>query len=177
MQVSTLRLQGLKLVSPRVFRDPRGFFFENYRESLYRSEGIDCSFVQDNSSFSTKGTVRGLHYQLAPGQAKLVSCLSGKIWDVAVDIRPDSPTFGRWEAVELDGESHQQLFIPVGFAHGFCVLSDEAIVQYKVSAPYDPLLERSILWNDPFLSVPWPIQHPILSDRDQKSPLFLEVFK
>lgn len=174
MQVTDLRISGLKLIVPRVFEDERGFFFESYRASRYREDGIDVAFVQDNVSFSRYGTIRALHFQSAPGQAKLVSCVQGKIWDVAVDLREHSPTFGEWEAVELDGESHRQLFVPVGFAHGFCVLSETARVHYKVSSPYDPKTEVSIRWND--FGIQWPIQNPLLSPRDQTSPFFRELY-
>ncbi len=177
MQISDLRIKGLKLIKPRIFKDERGFFFESYRKDLYLSLGIEVPFVQDNVSFSQKGTVRALHFQSHPGQAKLVSCIQGKIWDVAVDIRPESPTFGQWEAVELDDQGHHQLFVPIGFAHGFCVLSETALVQYKVSAPYDAKTECSIRWNDPDINVIWPIQQPVLSPRDQISPYFKEVFR
>lgn len=176
MRVVDLRLKGLKLIEPRVFSDERGFFFESYRELLYVQEGIDVRFVQDNLSSSCAGTLRGLHYQSYPGQAKLVTVLSGAVWDVAVDIRPDSPTFGQWEAVQLDDRSKKQLFIPVGFAHGYCVLSEHALFSYKVSAPYDPPQEKSIRWNDPVLGIDWPIGEPRLSARDQTSPFFREVF-
>lgn len=163
-------LAGLKLIVPRLFSDERGFFFESFKQSHF-----DIPFVQDNTSFSTKGVLRGLHFQSHPGQAKIVSCIQGKIWDVAVDIRPNSPTFGQWEAVELDDENHHQFYIPVGFAHGFCVLSDTALVQYKVSSFYDPATECSIRWNDPDLKIKWPIEKPILSSRDQTCPFFKEV--
>lgn len=176
MEFIDLPIAGLKLIVPRLFRDERGFFFESYKKAPFSEEGIDVCFVQDNASLSVKGTVRGLHYQSHPGQAKLVSCVQGKIWDVAVDIRPASPTFMRWEAVELDDQSHKQLFIPVGFAHGFAVLSDTARVHYKVSAPYDPKTESSIRWNDPELKIAWPVREPILAPRDQVSPFFKEVF-
>lgn len=175
MQVIDLRLSGLKWIIPRLFQDERGFFFESYRESHFAEYGIQTTFVQDNDSLSRQGTIRGLHFQSHPGQAKLVRCLQGKIWDVAVDLRPLSPTFMQWEAVELDDEKHQALFIPVGFAHGFCVLSPQARVHYKVSAPYDPKVERSIRWNDPEINVQWPIQNPLLSPRDQTSPFFQEM--
>lgn len=170
MQVFPLRIADLKLIVPRLFQDERGFFFESYKQSLFGTP-----FVQDNTSFSVRGTLRGLHYQSNPGQAKIVSCIQGKIWDVAVDIRPTSPTFGQWEAIELDDEQHHQLYIPVGFAHGFCVLSETALVHYKVSSFYDPATECSIRWNDPDLKIDWPIAKPILSPRDQKSPFFKEV--
>ena len=175
MEIVELRLQGLKKIVPRFFRDERGFFFESYRQVLYEEKGIGVRFVQDNVSFSRKGTVRALHFQSSPGQAKLVSCIQGKIWDVAVDVRRDSPTFGQWEAVELDSERHEQVFIPIGFAHGFCVLSETALVQYKVSSPYDPKTECSIRWNDPDFNINWPIRDPVLSPRDQVSPFFREL--
>lgn len=175
MQASPLQLSGLKLISPKIFSDGRGFFFESYSKEVYEKIGIATSFVQDNSSFSKQGTIRALHYQSTPGQAKLISCVLGKIWDVAVDIRPDSPTFGKWIGVELDDKSHKQLFIPIGFAHGFCVLSETALVHYKVSSVYNPKTECSIRWNDPTLNIDWPIRSPILSERDQQSPLFNEI--
>jgi dTDP-4-dehydrorhamnose 3,5-epimerase len=177
MEIVDLRLKGLKKIVPRLFKDERGFFFESYRQGLYEEQGIGVQFVQDNVSFSKKGTVRALHFQSAPGQAKLVSCVQGKIWDVAVDLRLDSPTFGQWESVELDSEKHEQFFVPVGFAHGFCVLSETALVQYKVSHPYDPKTECSIRWNDPDFNIDWPVRDPILSPRDQLSPFFRELKK
>lgn len=175
MEIIDLRLSGLKKIVPRIFKDERGFFFENYRQSIYREKGVDVEFIQDNISFSRFGTVRALHFQSFPGQAKLVSCIEGRIWDVAVDIRKNSPTFGQWEAVELDSEKHEQVFIPIGFAHGFCVLSETALVQYKVSNPYDAKTECSIRWNDPDFNIAWPIEKPILSPRDQVSPFFREL--
>ena len=176
MKVSNLSLNGLKLIAPRVFHDERGFFFESYALGKFVEQEIAIPFVQDNISYSKKGTVRALHFQSHPGQAKLVSCLKGSIWDVAVDIRPDSPTFGQWEAILLDDRDRCQLFIPFGFAHGFCVLSEDALVQYKVSSPYHLEAERSIRWNDPDLAIPWPIEHPILSERDRTNAFFKEVF-
>lgn len=176
MESVDLRLEGLKKLSPRVFQDERGCFFETYRQPLYEACGVKIPFVQDNTSFSKKGTIRGLHFQSGKGQAKLVSCLLGAIWDVAVDIRPDSPTFGKWESVLLDDVGRNQIFIPEGFAHGFCVLSDVALVHYKVSSIYDPKAESSIRWDDPDLAVCWPVSHPELSLRDQRSPFFREVF-
>lgn len=172
MQVQSFSIQGLLVIQPKVFKDGRGLFFESYRKSRYMDAGVDAEFVQDNVSFSRKNTVRGLHYQAEPGQAKLVSALQGRIWDVAVDIRPHSPTYGEWQAVELSDENFQQFFIPAGFAHGFCVLSDTARVQYKVSAPYDPNEERTIAWNDAAFAVAWPVSYPILSDRDRKAAPF-----
>jgi dTDP-4-dehydrorhamnose 3,5-epimerase len=135
MKYRSLEIEGLCLIEPAVFVDDRGLFFESYSKTLYQKNGIEVDFVQDNIAVSKEGVIRALHYQSKPGQAKLVSCLEGKIWDVAVDIRPGSPTFGKWVGVELDDQKHQQLFIPVGFAHGYCVLSKSAKVQYKVSSP------------------------------------------
>lgn len=166
MEVINLKLAGLKLLKPRVFRDDRGFFFESYRKDLYREIGIDCDFVQDNHSRSVKGTLRGLHYQSSPGQAKLLRVATGRIFDVAVDIRPESPTFGEWRGVQLDAEDHCQIYIPIGFAHGFCVLSDVCDVLYKVSSNYDPRTECTIRWDDPAIGIEWPIQNPLLSARD-----------
>lgn len=174
MKTSCLRIEGLVVIEPQIFSDSRGYFFESYRLPRYVEAGIDANFVQDNLSFSKRGSVRGLHYQ--PGQAKLVSVLVGAIWDVAVDLRAGSPTFGQWEGVELDDQTRRQMFIPDGFAHGFCILSETALVQYKVTAIYDPKAERSIRWNDPHLAVEWPVSEPILSARDQSSPFFEEIF-
>lgn len=178
MAVGTcLSIPGIQLVIPNVFSDERGFFFESYNQNNYEQLGISLQFVQDNISFSKQGTIRALHYQSNPGQAKLVSCLQGKIWDVAVDIRPESATFGQWVGVELDDQDHHQLFIPAGFAHGYCVLSDSALISYKVSSPYNVQTEKTIRWNDPTLNISWPIRNPILSVRDQQSPFFYEIFR
>lgn len=174
MEVVELPLAGLKLVKPRVFADSRGFFLETYQANRYAEAGVDCTFVQDNHSRSVKGTLRGLHFQSHPGQAKLIRVGQGRIYDVAVDIRPSSPTFGQWQGVYLDGETHHQLFIPVGFAHGFCVVSEIADVLYKASANYDAATECTIRWNDPEIGVEWPIDSPILSARDQAGPPFAE---
>ncbi len=176
MDAVDLELSGLKLLSPKIFGDERGYFFESYRQPLYSEAGIVELFVQDNISFSKRGAVRGLHYQEKPGQAKLVSCLQGTIWDVAVDIRPGSETFGKWAAALLDDVHCRQLYVPIGFAHGFCVLSETAKVCYKVSSIYDPKTEKALRWNDPDLKVAWPVENPILSPRDQMSPFFKEVF-
>ena len=175
MELVSLPLDGLKLIKPRIFSDDRGFFYESYRQNIYQDFGIETPFVQDNISFSKYGTIRALHFQSHPGQAKLVSCIQGKIWDVAVDIRPNSPTFGKWEAALLDDQNHHQFFIPVGFAHGYCVLSETATVHYKVSSIYDPKYECSIRWNDPDIRVDWPIQPLSLSPRDQISPFLKEL--
>lgn len=174
MKFCSLEIPGLMVVEPRVFRDDRGFFLESYRKDLFAEAGITCDFVQDNHSRSRRGTVRGLHYQSTPGQAKLLRCTAGTIWDVAVDIRPGSPTFGRWAGIELCADSHRMLFIPVGFAHGFAVLSEVAEVQYKCSARYDAQTEAGIAWDDPELSVDWKVGEPILSPRDRSNPSFAD---
>lgn len=172
MEVTSLPLSGLLLLKPKVFRDARGFFVETYSEPRYRAAGIDCGFVQDNHSRSSRGTLRGLHYQSAPGQAKLIRVGLGRIFDVAVDLRPESPTFGRWFGAELDAEEHAQLFIPVGFAHGFCVLSEVAEVLYKVSSVYDAKTEVGLRWDDPDIGVKWPVSEPLLSERDKTAESF-----
>ncbi len=164
------RLDGLIHLVPTVHADDRGFFVETYSHDVYRHAGVGVDFVQDNHSRSGPGTLRGLHYQRRPGQAKLIRAVRGRIWDVAVDIRPASPTFGQWEAIELDDQSHHQLFVPVGFAHGFCVLSEVADVAYKVSAPYDGSEERGLAWDDPEIGIAWPVADPILSSRDRANP-------
>jgi dTDP-4-dehydrorhamnose 3,5-epimerase len=171
-------LPDILVVEPRVFRDDRGFFVETYHAPRYRAAGIDVAFVQDNHSRSTRGTLRGLHWQVAPhAQAKLIRVLAGEILDVAVDIREESPTCGRWTAVTLSADNFRQLFIPVGFAHGFLVLSDVADVEYKCSDVYDPASERGIMWNDPTLGIVWPTADPILSARDQAHPPFAAALR
>ena len=175
MEVIDLKLSGLKLIKPQVFGDARGFFLETYSAARYAAAGIDVVFVQDNHSRSVHGTLRGLHYQSQPGQAKLIRVIQGRIWDVVVDIRPGSPTFGQWHSTELDSDRKEQLFIPIGFAHGFCVLSDAAEVEYKVSTPYDPQTECSVNYADPELAVPWPISQPVLSARDQAAESFASL--
>lgn len=177
MQVEELSLEGVRKIRPRIFLDGRGFFRETFRRPLYRQAGIDVDFVQDNHSFSKRGTIRGMHFQRSPGQAKLVSVMEGKIFDVIVDIRPGSLTFGQWEGVYLDGAEGDQLFIPVGFAHGFCVVSDHAHVFYKVSTLYDPSEERSFRFDDPSVGIRWPLEEPVLSERDLASPSLHEALQ
>ncbi|MGH8546449.1 MAG: dTDP-4-dehydrorhamnose 3,5-epimerase, partial [Gammaproteobacteria bacterium] len=161
------------LVKPKVFGDHRGFFMETYKRSEFEANGISGLFVQDNYSHSVRGTLRGLHYQKHPkAQAKLVSVVRGEIYDVAVDIRQGAPTYGRWVGLLLSSENHQMLYVPVGFAHGFWVLSEQADVVYKVTgAEYAPELERGISWNDPKINVRWPFQSPLLSERDKNQPV------
>jgi dTDP-4-dehydrorhamnose 3,5-epimerase len=172
METEDLPLAGAKLLRPKVFRDSRGFFFESYSAPRYLAAGMPETWVQDNHSRSIQNTVRGLHYQSSPGQAKLLRVSYGRIFDVLVDIRPSSPTFGKWHGLYLDAEEHAQVYIPIGFAHGFCVTSEFAEVQYKVSSPYDGATECAIRWNDPELGVNWPVAEPILSARDQVSESF-----
>jgi len=163
------------LVEPKVIADDRGFFFETYRRAEYADLGIDTEFVQDNHSRSMQGTIRALHFQLTPGQAKLVRVARGAIYDVAVDLRRDSPTYGRYEAFELTDENARQIFIPVGFAHGFCVTSAVADVAYKVSSYYEQQTERGIAWDDPDIGIPWPTAEPLVSDRDRTNPRLAEI--
>jgi dTDP-4-dehydrorhamnose 3,5-epimerase len=169
------RLEGLVLIEPVVHRDDRGFFLETYRRDDYRKLGVDADFVQDNHSRSQRGAVRAFHFQLQPGQAKLVRAARGVIYDVAIDLRRKSPTYGKHEAVELSDENGRQLFVPVGFAHGFCVVSDVADVTYKVSAYYDPETERGIAFDDPELGVEWPVEEPLVSERDRNNPRLAEI--
>ncbi len=174
MKISELELAGAKLISPSVFKDARGFFIETYQRHRYAELGIELEFVQDNHSRSTRGTLRGLHYQSSPGQAKLVRVVRGQIYDVLVDIRPDSPTFGRHCGCLLDDEQNQQLFVPIGMAHGFCVLSEVADVCYKVSSPYNAATECGIRFDDPEFAIEWPITDPLVSDRDRKTESFAD---
>lgn len=175
MNTNNLMFAGVKKISGKIFFDDRGFFRETFRKPLYQELGIDVDFVQDNHSFSKQGTIRGMHFQRKPGQAKLITVMSGKIYDVVVDIRPESPTFGKWEGVYLDSASGEQLFIPVGFAHGFCVVSEEAHVCYKVSNIFDPEQEMSFRYDDPFVGIQWPITNPIVSEKDLTCPTLKEV--
>ena len=168
-------LEGLVLVEPEVHGDERGFLVETFSAEPWAALGVDAEFVQDNHSRSARSILRGLHFQTDPGQAKLVRCIRGRIWDVAVDLRRDSPTYGRWAGYELDDERHRQLFVPLGFAHGFCVLSETADVAYKLSSYYDPATEAGIAWNDPDVGVEWPITDPRLSERDGTAPRLAEI--
>lgn len=170
MHVEELKIAGLKLISPRRFQDARGFFVENYQQPRYAAAGIACSFVQTNHSRSLHGTLRGMHYQ--HGQAKLITVIRGCIFDAVVDLRPESPTFGRWETATLDDEKHQQLFVPEGFAHGFCAISDVADVVYQTTSVYDPELEGAIRYDDDELAIRWPITSPNLSPRDLNAESF-----
>jgi dTDP-4-dehydrorhamnose 3,5-epimerase len=177
MQVIETKLPGVLIVEPRVFEDSRGFFFESYSYRDYAAQGIGDIFVQDNHSRSMRGVLRGLHYQVSPGQAKLVRVALGEVFDVAVDIRWGSPTFGQWVGVTLSAQNRRQLYTPVGFAHGFCVTSEVAEFLYKCSNYYDPQAERGIAWDDPALGIAWPVQAPVLSERDKRHPRLAEAGK
>ncbi len=178
MKVIKTNLQGLVIIEPRVFEDERGYFFESYQKERYQENGINCVFVQDNESRSEKGVVRGLHYQLEPySQSKLVRIIKGAVLDVAVDIRKNSPTFGEWYSIELSDKNKKQLFIPKGFAHGFSVLSEEAVLTYKCDNYYNWEAERGIIYNDHKLNINWqvPGAEMILSEKDQKFSSFEEA--
>ena len=168
-------IEGLVLIEPHVIRDDRGLFFETFRADDYAELGVDVEFVQDNHSRSVRGTVRALHFQLAPGQAKLVRAARGEIWDVAVDLRRESPTFGQYEAFELSDANARQIFVPVGFAHGFCVTSETADVTYKVSSYYDGATERGIAFDDAAIGIRWPVEEPLVSERDRTNPRLEEI--
>ncbi|MDR3689335.1 MAG: dTDP-4-dehydrorhamnose 3,5-epimerase [Fimbriimonas sp.] len=167
MTVEPTELPEVLLIEPRVFGDSRGYFFEAFNALRYREAGIEWPFVQDNVSFSSGGVVRGLHYQWPSAQDKLIQVLDGAILDVAVDVRLGSPRFGKWIGRVLSSENHRQLFIPVGFAHGFAVIGDRALVSYKCSTPYDPANEVTVLWSDPEIGVEWGIDSPTVSAKDQ----------
>jgi dTDP-4-dehydrorhamnose 3,5-epimerase len=169
------KLDGLVLVEPAVHGDARGFFVETFSKDAWAELGVDAEFVQHNHSRSSKGTLRGLHFQTSPGQAKLLRCARGAILDVAVDLRRDSGTYGRWEGHVLDDEKHRQLYVPIGFAHGFAVLSDVADVAYLVSSVYDPETEAGIAWDDPEVGIDWQVDEPLLSERDKTAPKLSEI--
>jgi dTDP-4-dehydrorhamnose 3,5-epimerase len=170
MRLVPTDLSGVTIIEPRVFGDGRGYFLETYNEARYREAGIGDTFVQDNLSLSARGVLRGLHFQNPHAQAKLVTVLQGEVYDVAVDIRVGSPTFGKFVGVVLSGENKRQLYIAQGFAHGFCVTSETALFMYKCSDRYAPESEGGILWNDPDLGIRWPVDAPTLSAKDEKYP-------
>ncbi len=179
MRIQSARLPGLVIIEPTVHADERGFFCETYRHQWHAEVGIpaDELFIQDNHSRSSRGVVRGMHFHIGPGVAKLVRCARGRVLDVAVDLRRGSPTYQQWEAVELDEESMRELYIPIGFAHGFCVLSDVADVLYKQTAYYDPAVERGIAWDDPDIGIEWPlpVDEMTISERDAAAPRLSEI--
>ncbi|MEA2012110.1 MAG: dTDP-4-dehydrorhamnose 3,5-epimerase [Verrucomicrobiota bacterium] len=176
MKIIKTKLPGVLIIEPTVLEDSRGFFMESYNKNKFSANAINVDFVQDNHSRSTAGTLRGLHWQAAPqGQDKLVRVVRGEIYDVAVDVRRDSSTFGQWVGVTLSETNKRQLFIPKGFAHGFCVLSKIADFLYKCTAFYSPEHEKGILWNDSKLNIDWPIKNPLLSEKDKKLPHLSEI--
>ena len=175
MKITPTDLPGVLILEPKVFPDARGFFLETYNKEKYLAAGLNIDFVQDNLSFSSKGVLRGLHYQNPHAQGKLVYVLQGEVWDVAVDIRRDSAQFGRWTAVTLTGDNKKQFYIPPGFAHGFCVVSDTALFTYKCTDTYHPECDGGIRWDDPDVGINWPVTEPILSNKDQLLPFLREI--
>ncbi len=168
MNVIRCQLDGLLILEPQVFGDPRGYFLESWNRRRYQEAGVGLDFVQDNFSQSRRGILRGLHFQNPTSQGKLVMVLAGEVFDVAVDLRRGSRTFGRWHATNLSGENKRQFFIPPGFAHGFLVLSDTALFHYKCTAFYSPKDELTLRWDDPDLAISWPLKDPVLSEKDRK---------
>jgi dTDP-4-dehydrorhamnose 3,5-epimerase len=177
MKVKETELREVLIIETKTFPDHRGFFMETYHQEKYERLGIRTRFVQDNLSYSVRGTLRGLHYQYPQGQAKLVQVVRGEIFDVAVDLRPMSPSFGKWVSVVLSEENKHQLYVPEGFAHGFCVLSDGAFVHYKCTDFYSPKNEGGVLWCDPGIGINWPISDPLLSEKDNAFPCLSDVPK
>ena len=175
MKVIETKLPGVLIIEPTVFDDTRGFFKETYQAQRYRDAGIEYDFVQDNHSRSQKGVLRGLHFQISKPQGKLVSCSQGAVFDVAVDVDPLSATFGQYVGIELTEDNHRQFWLPPGYAHGFCVLTDTADFQYKCTDYYDPSDEGGLIWNDPDVAIKWPIDQPLLSDKDIKLPTLKEL--
>ena len=176
MKISHSKLKGCVIIEPRVFGDDRGFFLETFQAVRYKQEaGIDLPFVQDNHSRSARGVLRGLHFQKTKPQGKLVRVVRGEVYDVAVDIRKGSATFGEWEGVILSEDNKKQFWVPPGFAHGFVVLSDTADFEYKCTDYYDPSDEGSILWSDPDLNIPWPIANPVLSTKDESAKRLVDL--
>jgi dTDP-4-dehydrorhamnose 3,5-epimerase len=168
MNVQRCQLEGLLIIEPKVFGDARGFFLESWNRDRYRAAGLDADFVQDNISFSRRGILRGLHFQNPKPQGKLLQVLLGEVFDVAVDIRRSSPTFGKWYGLVLSAENKRQFYVPPGFAHGFVVLSETALFQYKCTEFYAPKDEMAIRWDDPDIGIEWPLSEPLLSERDAK---------
>ncbi len=175
MQFIETKLPGVIIIEPKIFGDNRGFFFESFNHKAMAAAGIDHDWVQDNHSKSSIGTVRGLHYQVNPGQDKLVRVIRGEVYDVVVDMRRDSDTFGQWAGFALSEENRRMLYVPKGFAHGFCVTSEIAEFVYKCSEYWSPADERGVAWDDPALGIDWPVENPILSERDTKHPKFSDA--
>jgi len=175
MKIETTPLEGVLLITPKVFGDDRGFFMETYNSAKTADQGVPETFVQDNHSRSSKGVLRGLHYQYPQWQGKLVRAISGEIFDVAVDLRSGSSTYGQWYGAYLNDENRQQLYVPEGFAHGFCVTSDIADVAYKCTTDYQPNQDAGVRWNDPEIGIEWPVENPILSEKDTVAPLLKDL--
>lgn len=175
MEFETTEIEDVLLLKPDVFRDKRGIFLESYRKSLFQERGLDIDFVQDNISSSRKDAIRGMHYQIEHPQDKLIMVMEGKVLDVAVDLRRSSPTFGKHVRRIISDENRYQLFVPKGFAHGFSVLSEEALVYYKCSDYYNPQGERGLLWKDPELDIDWQVKDPVISEKDQHQPKLSEI--
>lgn len=176
MNFVATRLKGVWIIEPRLCHDQRGWFAETWDRRTFARAGIDVEFVQDNHSRSSRNVVRGLHFQAPPqAQAKLVRCVAGTVWDAVVDMRRGSATYGQWEGVQLDAETQRMLYVPVGFAHGFCVLSEAAEIHYKCSAYYAPELSFGVRWDDPAIGVAWPISAALLSEQDRRQPLLADV--
>jgi dTDP-4-dehydrorhamnose 3,5-epimerase len=175
MNVTRCDLEGLLIIEPKVFGDARGFFMESWNQRRYREAGLTEDFVQDNLSFSRQGALRGLHFQNPSPQGKLVSVIEGEVFDVAVDLRQSSPTFGKWHGVVLSGENHRQFFVPAGFAHGFLVTSPTALFHYKCTEFYSPKEEQTIRWDDPDIGINWPRLTPTLSEKDARGLLLRDI--
>ena len=175
MRVLPTEIPGVVIIEPDVYRDSRGFFVETHHQERYAEAGIRGPFIQDNHSRSVRGALRGLHAQRTKAQGKLIRVVAGEMFDVAVDIRRGSPTFGKWVGVVLSGDNFRQIYVPPGFAHGFCVLSDRVDVEYKCTAFYAPSDELSVLWNDPEIGIAWPIRDPVMSPKDAAAPRLSEV--
>jgi dTDP-4-dehydrorhamnose 3,5-epimerase len=170
MNIIPTSIEGLLIIEPKLFKDKRGFFMETYNQRKYEAAGITDTFVQDNLSYSLKNTLRGLHFQIQCSQAKLVQAVSGEIFDVAVDLRPGSATFGKWTGAHLSDKNGRQMYIPKGFAHGFCVLSEFALFYYKCSDFYAPDDEGGIIWSDRDIGIEWPVENPVISEKDKQHP-------
>ena len=175
MKITQTELPGVLILEPEVLFDSRGYFLEIYNQERYAAAGLKLKFVQDNMSYSSRGVLRGLHFQNPHAQGKLVQVLVGEVWDVAVDIRSGSQTYGRWTAITLSGENKRQFYIPPGFAHGFCVLSDTALFTYKCTDFYHPECDGGVRWNDPDIGIAWPVANPILSEKDKQLPLLRDL--
>ena len=175
MNITKADIEGVLIIEPKVYGDGRGFFMETWNRRQFDEAGLNMSFVQDNLSFSSRGVLRGLHYQNPQGQGKLVQVLSGQVLDVAVDIRRGSPTFGQWISCLLSEDNHRQFYVPAGFAHGFCVLSDTALFSYKCTDFYSPQTEGGVLWNYPDIGIDWPVDAPVLSEKDLNNPRLKDI--